>query len=89
VGEEEKGETMKILVTRRDGSQTTIQLLESVVVRECEGEQFTMAHFNSGDGFDHYFNKDDGTYDGWGAGCTSGEHAQMLIEHARGTEEGK
>ena len=72
---------MKILVTRRDGSQKVIELLNPVTIHSCENEDVTMEHLHNGDGFDHYFYKSDGKYDGSGAAVTSPEHAEMLAAH--------
>ena len=60
---------IKILATRRGGEQCLVEVeLPFTVSQSATDDKFQMYYLRDANGTDHYFNKDDGTYDGWGAG---------------------
>jgi len=64
---------IKILATMRDGEQWLLEIaLPFTVSDSASDNKFGMFHLHDANGTDHYFNKDDGTYDGWGKAVCGG-----------------
>jgi hypothetical protein len=72
---------MRVLVTNRQGEQQVIALTEGVwtVIRGKGGK---MDRIRNAHGFEYFFFRSDGTYDGWGMECKdcSIEGAQELLD---------
>ena len=59
--------SVKLLATKRDGTQALVELEPPIEISAyASDDKFTLYYIHDGSGTDHYFNKDDGTYDGWG-----------------------
>jgi hypothetical protein len=67
--------SVRLLATKRDGTQVLVELEPPFELSaSATDDKFKMFYFHDANGTDHYFNKDDGTYDGWGkAMCENGE----------------
>lgn len=66
---------IRILATKKTGEQVLLEIeLPVVVSASASDDKFEMFYLHDANGTDHYFNKDDGTYDGWGkAICDGGQ----------------
>ena len=76
---------MKLLVTRRDGSAQELDIKLPISFTEVDNDQCTMWQMHDAAGTDYFFNKSDGTYDGWGRAVMSNEEAEQLLDHANST----
>lgn len=78
---------MKLLVTRRDGHTETLELKTPLEVHfNPDDIAFKMYYMRDANGTDHYFNKNDGTYDGWGRGVSCNEEGEELFRAAAKNE---
>jgi len=77
---------MNLLVTRRDGSTELLDIKLPVTFdspEQINNPVLTMWQMHDAQGTDYFFNKSDGTYDGWGRGVCCNEEAEQLLTHAR------
>ena len=71
---------MKMLVTQRDGTQEVVVLQPG---RWTVIQGTTMNRIRNDQGFEYYFFRRDGAYDGWGKACGSDctvEEAKSLLD---------
>jgi hypothetical protein len=59
--------SIKLLAIRKNGEQVLVEIEPPFELSASALDpKFSMFYFHDANGTDHYFNKDDGTYDGWG-----------------------
>jgi hypothetical protein len=70
--------SIRLLATKRSGEQVLVELEPPFELSASAlDDKFQMFYFHDANGTDHYFNKSDGTYDGWGrAMCDDAKTAE-------------
>jgi hypothetical protein len=76
---------MRLMVIRRDGSTEILDLALPIAFSCPDIDGLKQWSMHDGTGTDYFFNRDDGTYDGWGRAVSSQAEGEALLTHARKT----